>query len=280
MANTEKVNFIVIGPGKSGTSWIFNALRNHPDVCISSSKETLYFERYYEKGEAWFHNFFKAAELEQIKGEISNTYIFDPKVPERIANYRSDMKIISSLRNPIDRTFSHYLYMLRIGEEKGTFDEVLAKRPDLIYRGKYSNLIKNYDACFEKKDILILIFEDLKNNTKKYANELLDFLNLEHVLSDELLNEKVLVAGKARNPFISNVISKMAHLAREVGYPDLVTKVKFNKNITRYFYKDFEKGKKPKLTPVQREKLRATFYEDVEKLSERLQKDMIEYWNF
>ena len=280
MPQFKKIDFIVIGPGKSGTSWIFNVLKNHSDVCISSSKETLYFERYYHKGEEWFHHFFHPKNEQQILGEISNTYIFDPKVPQRIIDYRPDIKIISSLRNPIERTFSHYLYMLRVGEERGSFDEVLAKRQDLIYRGKYFDLLKNYYQVFKKDQLLILLFEDLKKDNKKYANHLLGFLNLENVLSDELLNEKVLSAGKARNPVLSSMISKMAGFAREIGYPDLVTKVKFNKNITKYFYKEYKQGEKPKITPEQRENLKGLFYEDVEKLSERLDKDMIQYWNF
>ncbi len=280
MSKFKKINFIVIGPGKSGTSWMYNILKNHPDVCISSSKETLYFENYYDKGENWYHHFFQPTKSGQVLGEISNTYIFDAKVPERIAKYDSQIKLITSLRNPIDRTFSHYLYMLRVGEEKGTFDEVLAKRPDLIHRGSYAKLLKEYDAFFDRSQILVLLFEELKNDTNAYARKLLDFLSLDHVLSDELLNEKVLVAGKARNPLLSSVVSKLAHFARESGYPDLVTKVKFNKNVTKFFYKDFKKGEKPKLTLAQRENLKQLFYEDVEKLSDRLQKDMIQYWNF
>lgn len=277
---SSKANFVVIGPGKCGTSWIFNILKNHPEVCVSSSKETLYFERYIHKSEDWYHEFFAHKKSNQITGEISNTYVFDPKVPKRIADYNKDIKLISTLRNPIDRTFSHYLYMLKVGEEKGTFDEVLKKRPDLIYRGKYSELLSAYDKHFTKDQILVLLFEDLKTNNRAYANQLFGFLEIEKDISQKLLDEKVLSASKARNQFIASTVTKLAHLARDLGFAELVTKVKFNKKLTRFFYSEFKSGQKPKLNLEHRNMLMNIFYNDVEKLSFRLNKDMIKYWNF
>lgn len=279
MAISKKIDFIVIGPGKSGTSWLFNVLGQHPEVCLSSAKETLYFEKYFAKGENWYHNFFSPANEQQLSGEISNTYIFDHAVPKRIHDYRPDIKLITTLRNPVDRTFSHYLFMLRIGEFTGTFEEALEQRPDLITRGNYNRLLEAYDAYFKADQILCLLFEELKSNNTQYIKNLLQFLNLKHLPEQDLLDEKVLSAGKARNTMLSKMVKKMADFARDAGYAELVTKVKFNKGITKYIYKEFKPGEKPKMSAETKAHLQTVFFEDAQRLSDRLNKDMVAYWD-
>ena len=89
MQHNHLPNFIVIGPGKSGTSWLYHILGQHPQVCMSSAKETLYFEDYYSKGREWYQKFFrqcKAPGVPHAIGEISNTYIFSPLAATRIAH--------------------------------------------------------------------------------------------------------------------------------------------------------------------------------------------------
>ena len=277
---TNKIDFICIGPGKSGTSWMYKIFSEHPDICISTSKETLYFERYLSKGDDWYHSFFKKAEEGQIKGELSNTYIFDSKVPARIHAYKPNIKLISSLRNPIDRTFSHYLYLLSLGEVEGSFEEVLAKRKDLYDRGEYFKLIQHYDKFFSKEQFLILIFEDLKKDSVAFADKIFTFLGVDNKVSEEIIKKKVLGARKSRNPVFSRLISKGAHLAREWDMAGLVTKIKFNRNITKYLYKDFKPNEKPTINPETRKDLAAYFYADTALLSERLGIDLIKLWKF
>jgi hypothetical protein len=276
----NKIDFICIGPGKSGTTYIYNVLKNHPEVGLSSSKETLFFEKYYNKGIEWYHNFFDFSQNRKILGEISNTYIFDNKVPQLIYDYNPKIKLITTLRNPIDRTFSHYLYMIKVGEEKGSFKEVLNRRPDLIKRGSYSELIAEYDKYFQRENIKVMLFEDLQEKPFEYTNSLFDFLDINNELKKEIIEKKVLEAAKPRSYYLSKVVSTLSRIARDLGLARLVTKLKFNKTVTSLIYHEFKKGDKPELSPEERHKLMKLFSKDVEKLSKRLGKDMLHYWKF
>src|SRR5699024_6986823 len=115
-------NFLVIGPGKSGTTWIYHALKDHPEICLSSAKETLFFETQFDRGIDWYTNFFSHCNGEtNAVGEVSNTYIFCEGAPRRIKTINSEMKLITCLRNPVERTFSHYLFLIRGGQITGSF---------------------------------------------------------------------------------------------------------------------------------------------------------------
>ncbi len=54
-------NFIVIGPGKTGTTWLYRgALAAHPDVCLAHhTKETVFFADFYDRGLGWYEKFFE-----------------------------------------------------------------------------------------------------------------------------------------------------------------------------------------------------------------------------
>ncbi|MBI4653429.1 MAG: sulfotransferase domain-containing protein [Nitrospirae bacterium] len=109
-------NFICIGTGRAGTSWLYKVLLEHREVCTAKNiKETQFFNIHYEKGVGWYKKFFEDCGKASAVGEISNRYIFDPAVPERIRKTVPDCKIIICLRNPYERIQSVYSFKLRGG---------------------------------------------------------------------------------------------------------------------------------------------------------------------
>ena len=52
-------NFIGIGVPRAGTTWLHELLDMHPDVAVPQRrKEVHFFDRYYDKGMAWYSSFF------------------------------------------------------------------------------------------------------------------------------------------------------------------------------------------------------------------------------
>ena len=45
MKNNFNITFIGIGAHKSGTTWLANCLREHPEICFANKKEVLYFNK-------------------------------------------------------------------------------------------------------------------------------------------------------------------------------------------------------------------------------------------
>jgi len=270
-------NFIVIGPGKSGTTWIYNLLKNHPQICISSAKETLFFEDYYHKGFKWYSKFFKHCKSKTAIGEVSNTYIFSSLAAKRIWVFNPKIKLISCLRNPIDRTFSHYLFLLRNAEVNGTFEEVLVKRKDLLDRGMYSKHLSKYLKYFPKEQILILLYDDLKYDPKRFAKKIYNFLNVDDGYYPENSDKKILAASKPRIKLLAKLTKKGAQLTRRIGYPSIVTKFKTSL-LPNFLYKQYSKNNYPVLDPHTREKLKEHFYDDIKKTSDIIGLDLTTIW--
>src|SRR5262245_53871580 len=128
-------DFILIGAQKSGTSSMFSYLRQHPQIVRPVFKEPYYFDRHYDRGLSWYGcNFPARSTIERLNDrhgrphlafEATATYVFDERVPGRIAADIETRKFIVLLRNPVDRAISAYWHARRMGRETRSLNEAL-----------------------------------------------------------------------------------------------------------------------------------------------------------
>jgi len=192
-------DFIIIGCQRGGTTSLYNYITNHPDVESASQKELHFFDYKFNRGLHWYKEQFPD---NKITGEASPYYITHPHAPKRIAQAKSDVKIIALLRNPVDRAYSHYHHEVRIGCEKLSFEEAIKnehKRLEgevekmmkdesyysyahqhftYLERGKYVDQLKNWFKYFNNNQILILPSESFFNNIHISLKKVFEFLNL------------------------------------------------------------------------------------------------------
>ena len=90
-----KPGFLVIGPGRCGTSWLHALLGEHSDICVSSTKETSYFDMEFDRGPEWYAQFFIHYAGQARVGEVATTYIASSMAAGRIASFNPSMQIIS-----------------------------------------------------------------------------------------------------------------------------------------------------------------------------------------
>ncbi len=64
------IDFVAIGPPKSGTTFLQNILVQHPGIFLSEKKEIQFFNHYYDKGIDWYHKHFQDKQQNEIAGEI------------------------------------------------------------------------------------------------------------------------------------------------------------------------------------------------------------------
>lgn len=270
-------NFIVIGPGKSGTSWLYMVLNAHPQVCMSSAKETLYFENDYSRGPNWYSRFFRAAGSDQIRavGEISNTYIFSPLAASRIAQDFPAMKLIATLRHPAERAFSHYQFLKRNAELDCSFEEALERRPDIKTRGNYFFHLQPYRELFSSKQLLIMLYDDLKRDVEAYADQLFNFLEIDPLIDRDLLHTRVLEASEARSRWLAKFTVAAAHLVRRAGFPDIVTRVKSGM-LPKLVFRKIQR--KAEVSPATYELLCDYYRADILQLSDWLGRDLSQLW--
>ncbi|MEN8129399.1 MAG: sulfotransferase [Pseudomonadota bacterium] len=202
------IDFIGIGAARSGTSWITNILRAHPQVCISEPKEIRYFNRFvlpvgpvkdqrnssHDRDMEWYMAHFQHGRPDQLKGEYSPVYLYDKAAPAAIQSAFPNVKLIACLRNPVDRAYSHY--WLHRGSSimgKLSFEEAIEREPVYIDMGFYASQLSRYFEIFDQQQLLVLIFEELIQQPKAQLGRLFEFLDIR--------NDAALVSSRFdRNP--------------------------------------------------------------------------------
>ena len=176
-----KVDFIIAGAMKCGTSSLSEILSLHPDISFSNPKEPQFFSgtKDWEKNLNEYHSHFSKEGL--IYGEGSTNYTkypcFNLNIWDDIFEYNSKMKFIYLIRNPIDRIISHYTHIFESGLTNKPLEEAIITNPQLLNISKYYTQIIPYIRKFGKENVLIILFEDFVKNQLSITKEVLSFLN-------------------------------------------------------------------------------------------------------
>ncbi len=190
-------NFFIVGAPRAGTTSLYNYLKKIPGIYMSPMKEPHYFsESSFPEGrfrtiirdKKKYLELFKKIKNEKIVGEASATYLSDPEAPNLIHHIIPNAFILASLRDPVERTFSHFLMHKSQGVLKPTFYEQLENElnnivdptePNIhLESGLYSSGVKKHLNIFGENQVKIIIFEEFIKNTKGTVEEILKFLNI------------------------------------------------------------------------------------------------------
>lgn len=196
-------NFFIIGAAKSGTTSLWMYLKQHPEVYMPPTpdiKEPSFFcNTYgYKDFEAYLGLFSDAKEVKAI-GEASHAYLTSPESAAWIREVYPEAKIIIILRNPVQRAYSLYHWMIREGYEWITpFEKALITEeerlnnqqfkyynPQYYYNylyfssGCYAAQIERYLNLFPRQQIYITLFEDIKHNPITTTQAIYDFLGVD-----------------------------------------------------------------------------------------------------
>src|SRR3954462_533097 len=72
-------DFLIISPPKTGSTWLADNLRRHPQVFVPAIKEVKYFSSFFKGlGLGWYLDHFAGA-AGRVKGEASPSYALLPK---------------------------------------------------------------------------------------------------------------------------------------------------------------------------------------------------------
>ena len=271
-----KPNFLFIGPDKTGSSWLFELLRSHPQCFVPICKDVRFFDQHYERGMAWYESFFKEALAgNSAVGELSHGYLSYEPAAARIRRDLPEAKLITSLRKPAERTFSQYLYMVRSGQTRLPFLEALECFPELIDNSRYHKHLRRYFDLFPASQIKVLWFDELGRDPEKYGKECLKFLGVDPDIPYEW-QKRVRPASKPRNYWLSKMVRAGAEMARSMRMENLLGRIKHSR-VTRAFYSPYAPEERPVLDTDSARHLNDLFAPEIAGL-ERLLGVRLEHW--
>ena len=195
-------NFMCLGAAKSGTTTLYDILRQHSEIYIPIFKEPHFFDipENYNNGLDWYEkNYYKKAD-KKIIADFTPSYFFDENAPKRIfESLGRNMKFLVIFRNPVDRAYSHYLHSKRDDHEREKFERSLELevsrlkkykdqsdylsylRHSYVHQGIYSQMLERYLKYFSLDNFLFIHFEDeLLKERDLTIKKILDFLEVDN----------------------------------------------------------------------------------------------------
>jgi hypothetical protein len=202
----KPLDFLIIGAQKCATTALFEHLRQHPDVAMPLEKEVPFFtggDCSPRSWDAFARDHFGDGQSNKLWGKASPQYMCDPKVPGRIRKLMPGVKLVAILRDPIERTWSHFQMAQRRDTEPRNFAEVveslLAEEsrgsarslpvPDhadgyqseadfYVAWSEYGRCLQAFNDCFKPGQLLVLYTEELEADPGATLDRLLEFIGL------------------------------------------------------------------------------------------------------
>jgi hypothetical protein len=189
-------DFVVIGTQKGGTSYFYDLLTEHPLVSRAAAKELHFFDNKFAEGVGWYRRCFSEGKHvdghRTITGEASPSYLFDPQVPERMAQIVPEARLIALLRNPIDRAYSHYQMEVRRGKEERSFKDATQEEMTSVEgegntvdvphaylrRGLYAEQLERFSFFANRDRLLVIKSENLFTRRLEVLERVLRFFRL------------------------------------------------------------------------------------------------------
>jgi hypothetical protein len=292
-------NFLIIGAGKSGTTSLYQYLKQHPEIYMSPVKEPKFFAVEGKKLDFrgpndemsmnrksitdldTYRTLFSGVTDEKAIGEASTLYLYSPEAPGRIKHYIPQARLIAILRNPVDRAYSSFIQRVQKGHEPLTdFAQALREEENRAHNnwaprwqskriGFYHAHLRRYYDIFERNQIKVFLYEDLKGDPASVLQNIFRFLEVDEArLPDVSLKHNI--SGVPRNRLLHELLNKpnpiksILRLVVPKGLRPRLTAFMENQNI----------GGPPPLDQDVREELIDLYREDILKLEELIGRDL------
>lgn len=229
--------FLYVGMPKAASSWIFEILRQHPEIFVPLAKNIEFFDRNYHRGIDWYLNHFSAAGRARAIGELSHDYYSDDDACKRIHRHFPDARIICCLREPGDFLMSSYNYS-RVYELDQDCDPLSYANSDVLKRYlRYEGNLRQFYDLFPAEQVKILFLDEIRAAPDQVIRELYRFLEVDEDFRPAFADRKVNAARQARSLTLTHWAFSTARLLRDLGFANLVGAVKRNRIVEAILYR-------------------------------------------
>jgi hypothetical protein len=194
-------NFFILGAAKCGTTSLYHALKQHPEIHLSTVKEPSFFSTGFQvvKNPVEYFNLFPQQPGKKRYGEASHVYFSTPETAPVLRQLFPDAKFLLIVRNPVHRAHSLYQHMRRAGDESlPTFELALKEEEhrfaDSGFRERCAQYFWNYMYChtsmydvqlrnyldyFPREQFLVLTLGEWQADPVHWQAEIFRFLGVD-----------------------------------------------------------------------------------------------------
>ncbi|MDX1490609.1 MAG: sulfotransferase [Pseudohongiellaceae bacterium] len=221
-------DFIVVGAQKSGTTKLYHLLHKHEGVFLPTlRKEINFFNRHYSRGRAWYESLFSSGKIaNRTCGEVSPEYMSSREYLDRIALDYPKVKIVILLRNPIERSLSHYKHYIRTRNITESFEDACQKYPEILSWSKYADKLKYINSRFASSSVRVVFFEEFTTKLEDESKALFEFLGLNTAVSFPSGNETNYSFYLPKYPRLYTWTRKLGSVLSRVGLDRLKNRIK------------------------------------------------------
>jgi len=266
-------DFIAIGPPRTGTTWLYRALRGRVGL-PHDTKETDFFSTHYAKGIEWYLEFFCDCAAGLPMGEISPNYFAAPGTPERIARDIPKCRIICTLRDPVDRLYSFYRLMRHNGWTRATMEELAESLTPATEGSRYAHYLGRWREQFGTERVLVALYDDLERTPQSFLDTICGFIGIAPIALEgsALLGKRV--NSVTRGPRVALFAEQAWRLRRwlEARKARAVITMLRKAGVWRFSFRGG--GEFGPLDPALDRRLRERFRPEVEALEKMLRRDL------
>ena len=198
------IDIFHIGPPKTATTWVYQCMKEHPEVAVTLNDTVHYYDIFYNYGKTWYLNQFanNASGLKRL--DATQSYIQSTKAIERLTKDNPEARIIICLRDPIDRAFSHYWHLKKRGDINYNFDQVLDNYTLFslwLEPGLFAHNLRLLMQVIPRDRIHVMQYEQLEQDPASALRSLFKFCGINEDFLPNILNKRVNVAGPRQTLF-------------------------------------------------------------------------------
>jgi hypothetical protein len=190
-----------VGPIRNGTTWLFQSLRQHPQIASTLRKEINFFNNRFQDGAAWYLKQFPPLhDGVSWLMDISPHYIDMPDIGDRIARLTADPIILVGIRNPYDRLESdyrrHYSYR--------RFPVMATNREAFNHTCRVNLVAENIARLirtFGKDQVIIYNFDDLRQSPAELLDRICEAAGIDSFVPENV-ERRILASDAPRNKIL------------------------------------------------------------------------------
>ncbi|WP_429933176.1 sulfotransferase family protein [Alteromonas sp. 4B03] len=261
-------NFICVGVQRAGTTWLYECLKEHPEVYVPEVKELNFFSSHFEKGIEYYASFFENASTDyKAIGELSPNYYHIKTAIDRISSTLPNTKIILILREPVARSYSHYQLSVTNQCSGMTFDEAMEQVPIISTLSMQATFVEHILNSFPRNNIHLAFYDELQATPQSFLKGVFGFLNVNDSFTPSILNNRVnrIIFPRTQELLNKLGLSKLVEYIKS-GWLGSIIKENYNTG-----------GRKKELNVNNAHK--GKFLDDIERLEDLLQIELSHWKN-